>query len=267
MPRLPQILGLAVLALAAALSGCRSTPGASREFSISNAIKTASVTARPVTPDFQAFGFTPDWEMDIRATELSLRTDGREYRFLTSPVKSLMAGPYYITTAGEHTLTMQLANRLCTTERIPYPTSISLKLDQQLFNGCGGNPASFLTAAEWVVTGILDQPVQPTGKPGLVFGKDGRFSGQAFCNSIIGSYILSRKGLFIQRNIGIMKTCTALLMAQEAEFLKALDAVNGFSIDSDGHICLLEGKRRLLTIRQGATAHANDIGSQRADRP
>jgi heat shock protein HslJ len=96
-----------------------------------------------------------------------------------------------------------------------------------------------LESAEWLLTQVrteagLTQVIDGAG-PSVWRFSDGRVSGSAGCNRLMGGYRLDGDALSFEPNLaGTMMACPPPLMAQEQAVIEALGAVVGFESKAAG---------------------------------
>lgn len=99
--------------------------------------------------------------------------------------------------------------------------------------------AADLASAEWQLTQVrtevgLTSVVEGAGPSVWRFG-DGRVSGSAGCNRLLGGYRLDGDALSFEPNLaGTMMACPPPLMAQEQAVVEALGAVTSFKLNDAG---------------------------------
>lgn len=132
---------------------------------------------------------------------------------------------------------------------MPYPRQVTVRVDGQQLNGCGGSPERLLQGAQWQVTRLGDQSVDASDQLSLHFFTNGQVSGRAACNQYGGEYRLDGEGLGISRVITTKMACPAPIMDREQQFLGVLAQVRGFDIGDDGELHLLGSDGDLLRAR------------------
>jgi heat shock protein HslJ len=99
--------------------------------------------------------------------------------------------------------------------------------------------AADLASAEWQLTQVrtevgLTSVVEGAGPSVWRFG-DGRVSGSAGCNRLLGGYRLDGDALSFEPNLaGTMMACPPPLMAQEQAVIAALGVVAGYALNDAG---------------------------------
>jgi heat shock protein HslJ len=101
-----------------------------------------------------------------------------------------------------------------------------------------------LAGTEWRVTQIGGAAAIPSSRASIAFGPDGRFSGNASCNRMFGTYRAGRPALSLSA-VGLTRMlCAPAQMAQERALVGLLEHVETYRIDPDGTL--------VLTTRSGA---------------
>ena len=107
-----------------------------------------------------------------------------------------------------------------------------------------------ISGGEWLVEDIDGRGVIDNAPTTLVFGKDGRLSGDTACNRYFGSYAI--EGAIIQiESVGATKrACPPAVMDQESRFLETLNNVDTYRIDGTGALMLSTGSGDGLLARR-----------------
>ncbi len=210
--------------------------------------------AVPEPADYRARGNEPGWSATIGESVIDLDADyGALTRSTPRPEVQVQPGAYvFDMPAIEARLTLE--DRLCADDAtgMPYPHHATLLLEGRELAGCGGDPASLLTGADWLITDIDGDAVAGEADATLAFTADGRAYGSTGCNRFFGGYSLTGEGLSLGRMGVTMMACPAPLMAQERAVLDALSAVTRFEIGAEGALHLMGGAQdaALLTLRR-----------------
>ena len=110
---------------------------------------------------------------------------------------------------------------------------------------------SVLQGTTWVVEYMAGTALVPGSRVTLMFGSDGRVSGNASCNAYNGSYAQTAEGVSFTQMATTRKACLAPeLSTQEAVFLEMLPAVTRFDLDS-GTLTLRTADGRAISARRG----------------
>jgi heat shock protein HslJ/uncharacterized lipoprotein YbaY len=202
---------------------------------------------------FQARGNEPFWNLEIEEARLTFKTlEGKPLVALTPRAEPIPLGRRYLAQSGVRTLTATLLDQRCVDSMsgMTYPTTVTVLTHGQAYRGCGGEPATLLQGAEWVVedlngTGLIDQ-----SRMTLLFGPEGHLSGRASCNSFMGQYTLTGEGLTLSKAATTLMACPPSLMQQETKFLTLLQDVQRFEISPNGLLVLHTADGRTLTARR-----------------
>ncbi len=103
-----------------------------------------------------------------------------------------------------------------------------------------GPPASpaVLQAGAWRVEDIGGRGVIDNSPATLIFGADGRLSGNASCNRLIARYTLTDGTLTISQAGTTRMACAPALMDQERRLVDLLGTVSSYTLDKDGTLVL-----------------------------
>lgn len=111
------------------------------------------------------------------------------------------------------------------------------------------SPAA-LQAGEWTVEDIGDRGIVDNSHVTLLFGPDGRLSGNASCNRLIATYSVKGAALTISPGGLTMMACPPALMEQERRFVDLLKDVRSFQIDGTGALLLETASGLKITARR-----------------
>lgn len=204
---------------------------------------------------FRATGNEPGWRLDIGADEMTLLTDTGQTRIVapTPPAERVDGTRKYRTLTQDHKLTVTITDRPCTDSMsgMPHPNTVRVVLDGAELTGCGGDPATLLQGAEWMVEDLNGAGLVKGSSVTLNFGSDGHLSGNASCNRFMSQYTLTREGLTIAKSASSMMMCEEPLMTQEKKFLDLLGGVQQFDVGADGVLILRTGDGRAIRARRG----------------
>ena len=211
-------------------------------------------TVADAVPVFRATGNEPGWLLEIGDQNLTLLTNYGENRLAApTPVPTTTNGinQYAIDVDGQN-LTVTIAARLCldTMSGMPHPHTVTVSLDDENLEGCGGDPAALLHGAEWVVEDLDGGGIIDRSRVTLNFAADGRVFGNGSCNTYNGGYVLTGEGLTLSRAAATMMACPPALMSQESRFFELLEKVQRFEISADGALILHTDDLRTITARR-----------------
>ncbi len=147
-------------------------------------------------------------------------------------------------------ITGQISDQVCRDSMtgMPHPKQVTLQVDGSTLTGCGGDPARLIQGAEWVVEDINDRGIIDSSRVTLNFWPDGRLTGRATCNNLMGQYQLSGEGLAINQLATTRMACAPALMAQEQTVMENLQSLQRFDLSETGAL-LLHSANGMLTAR------------------
>ncbi len=213
------------------------------------------VQAAPtLTLPFVARGNEPGWRLDIEGTHMRF-TRGAGAAVEAFPLPSaerLPGGRRYTAAADGRPIVVVVRDEPCADSMsgMPHPYRVEIALDATTYRGCGGDPASLLRGAQWLVTRIDGAtPVAPA-RPALTFGADGRISGNSSCNNFTATYALTGEALTIGQAASTRRACPQPQMEQEDTFLRTLIAVRRFEVRTDRTLALMTDDGRSIEARR-----------------
>lgn len=107
-----------------------------------------------------------------------------------------------------------------------------------------------LLGAEWVVEDIAGRGVIDGARATLVFGSDGRLSGDTSCNRYFADYRVEGTNLQIMSAGVTERACGPAVMDQERRFLEVFNAVDRYRIDEMGALVLSAPTGLTITARR-----------------
>lgn len=114
----------------------------------------------------------------------------------------------------------------------------------------GGASVNLVQAGEWRIEDIAGAGVIDNSPAALVFGPDGRLSGNASCNRLFASYTVRGNKLTISP-VGTTKmACSPALMDQERRLVDLLGKVTRYSIDLTGALTLASASEEHIVARR-----------------
>ena len=208
----------------------------------------------PTPAAYRARGNEPGWSATIGEASVEIDADyGALALSADRPDVQLEPGAY-VFDMPEIAARLTVEDRLCKdlSTGMPHPHHATLMLEDRELKGCGGDPASLLTGAEWTLTDIGGETPVEGAEAVLGFGPQDRAYGSTGCNRFMGGYTLTGEGLSMGQMGVTMMACPDPLMAQERAVLDALAAVTRFDIDESGVLLLIGGPEDapLLTARR-----------------
>lgn len=204
---------------------------------------------------FRATGNEPFWSLVLGDKRVELITDLGETRIDVGLTEQelLEDGRRYQNLLENRDLVISIFDRPCvdTMSGMPYPATVEIQLDDRRLDGCGGDPATLLQAAEWVVEDIDGRGIIDRSRVTLNFGADGRLWGRASCNAYQGDYTLTGESLTLALSATTMMACAPALMDQESKVFALLARVHAFELDSTGALLLKIDDKPVLLARRG----------------
>lgn len=107
-----------------------------------------------------------------------------------------------------------------------------------------------LQAGEWRVEDIAGAGVIDNSPATLLFGPEGRLSGNASCNRLIASYTVEGSRLTISPAGTTMMACPPALMDQERKLVDLIGTVTRYSIDRTGKLILISASGKSIVARR-----------------
>ncbi len=211
-------------------------------------------TARHPLP-FEARGNEPGWLLTL--TEKAVRLEyayGSKKASAPRPEPAATSDGYrYRITTEAHDLRVRIQRRTCVDSMsgMYFPATVTLSIDGDTLDGCGGDPARLLTGETWVIEDITGEGVIDASRMTLDFQPEGRLAGHASCNQYTSSYSLNGD-LDIGPITSTRKACAPALMQQERAFLRLLREARRFMITDTGALRLVTLDGNAITARRSA---------------
>lgn len=227
-------------------------------------------TASPPPPDIQttppasdvvrtytARGEEPFWLAQVDATEVRWNTpDHVSSDVFTGLSRTTREGGFDIAaTRDGATLALSTTDTICRSSMsgMPYPHTVTVRINGAEYRGCGGDPLDLLLGREWTVSSLDGNRVETT-TPTLRFSADGRASGFAGCNRWMAGAVLTGERLAFERPAGTLMACPEAAMAIEQAFLAALATVTRHDFDDAGALVLMSGDTAVIVASSGPTS-------------
>lgn len=221
-----------------ALAGCQAiTPSTDHQATL-EAMPEALVSVR-------AQGNEPFWRIHIEADQtLELSRLGEPDAFF-----DWFTGTFELSdwrSSRREDLALELSAHIChdTMTGMPYPLSAQLSYQDQVLQGCAGDPADLLIGPEWHFMTLNSQEV--VTQITLNFTEEGRLFGSGGCNRYMAGYHLTGENLILSAPASTMMACESSVMRQEQAYFERLTQVTGFDIDHHNRLILLDGHQVLL---------------------
>ena len=207
----------------------------------------------PTVAPFAARGMEPFWRLDVDAVRIRFVPNvGAPAVEAPAPApRAAGAGRRWDARAEGAPLAVTVLDTVCTDPMagMTHPATVTVEWRGRAHEGCGGEPASLLRGAEWVVEDIDRRGVIDRSRATLAFGADGRISGRASCNDYAGRWTLDGESLRIDGLVLGARSCVPALVDQEARFLARLRTVRRFEIAPDGALLLRDDAGTILARR------------------
>lgn len=139
---------------------------------------------------------------------------------------------------------MQVLNRAVTLVAALLVAACSTKGNDQ------SGSAAMLIGEEWVVEDIAARGVIDYARTTMLFGQDGRLSGDTSCNRYFADYQANGMKLQIENAGATKRACAPAVMDQEDRFLKVFNEVNSYRIDDTGALVLSTPAGTTITARR-----------------
>ncbi len=205
---------------------------------------------RPVS--YVARGNEPFWSLAVTGSEAVLTTpEGIEASGTLEPPAWREGAVEWATADGG--LRLRMTEALCrdTMTGMPYPETVTLITAGGERQGCGGDPLSLLTGAEWVIEDVGGKGIVDNAHLTIAFREGGSLGGSGGCNRYNAGFTLSGEGLSIGPAAATMMACAEALMALEQALFQALAGVTGFDVDATGALVLKDaGGAAVVTARR-----------------
>ena len=207
------------------------------------------------TADYIARGNEPGWILTIAGKTLTLESDygASKLEAIEAAQQPIPGGYRYAMQVAGQSLTVEVLNRLCRDDMsgMSFPDAVTVTLGDRVMNGCGGDPASLLQRAQWMITTIDGKDVSTESRPFMVLDTAGRVSGHASCNSFGGAYKLSGEGLSFSDLVSTKRACGPPLGAQENAMLSILRNASRHEFADDGTLIIESNDGHKLVARKG----------------
>lgn len=205
---------------------------------------------------FRAQGNEPFWSLRMTDESITFQPmDGDAVTIAPVPTATQDGDEEIFAAAvGGRNFRLAVTGQLCvdTMSGMSFPSAVTVKLGDETYAGCGGEPAALLSG-EWRVTAIDGADLVADTEPSLSFDAEGRaVSGNASCNRFFGGFSLTGEGLSFGELGSSMMMCEDAVMAQERALLDILEGTIGFTIADDGSLTLTTGDDRTLSADRGS---------------
>lgn len=217
-------------------------------------VQQATASRNSIELPFTAIGNEPGWMLRMSAEQLELTTDyGKNTISLPTPqIKQILGGYQFHTKNDAHSATLNVHKKLCYDSMTgrPFPAFVTLNLDGETLQGCGGDPLDLLVGIEWFVEDIVNEGIIDSSKVTINFNREGKIFGTSSCNNYNSSYEITGESLMFTPPVGTLKACPPAIMMQERKFLDLLVKVNRYDIDGFGALILTTDDGKTIIARQ-----------------
>lgn len=203
---------------------------------------------------YRAIGQEPGWSVRFFDDRIVMEMNYGEETLTFSPPPEPVAldgyTQYNLSSNGPDSA-MKIYEEVCADvmSGMTYPNRVTVTVDDNTYEGCGGDPRDLLTGGEWIVEDLGGGGVIDKAQTSLNFDQQGRVSGSGACNRFNAAYRLTGEGISFGPIAATKKACPPAVMAQEALFFEILAAVTNFNIAEDGAL-VLSGAGRAITARR-----------------
>ncbi len=217
-------------------------------------VEITSQQAGATKADYRAVGNEPGWNAEISGNRLMLKLDYDQKRLNLPlpPVQAMSNGQRYVVRAPGQDIVLNIVNRSCNDSMsgASFPDTVTLKVNGQTLNGCGGAPAKRIVGTEWVVEDVGGAGIIDSSRLTLKMDEEGRIGGESGCNVFNGSYQLQDEQLKIDHLATSMRACAPALMKQESRFLRLLNQVQHATINHEGALVLKTQSGNVIVARR-----------------
>lgn len=198
----------------------------------------------------RASGNEPFWAVDYDGWRLTLKQPAQPERQFDVERAAPGTGHWTLQTTGKgQPVRLDIRQAVCVDNMsgMPRPYTVSLNMNEQHLQGCGGDPERLLQGVRWQLKAVGDQAVNVPAW--LEFLPEQRLAGFNGCNRLMGRYTLSGESLQFSQLGSTRMACPPEIMAQAGEIDRLLAGVQGFSIDAQGGLSLIAAQGVLLWQR------------------
>lgn len=192
---------------------------------------------------YTATGTEPGWRLTIGPARLRLEADYGERVVETAtpiPQSRPDGTSRYRTDAGDRRLTVEIEPRYCENAMSgkAFPDTVSVTLDGERFDGCGGDPVALLTGRPWRIDTLNGAEVAPEDAPTIEFAGDGSVAGFDGCNRFHGRFRITGVGIEFRALATTRMACPGRRDGLAQRFLEGLADAELFRLDDDGRLIL-----------------------------
>jgi len=201
---------------------------------------------------YRAVGQEPSWLLllEADAARLYLQHGSEE---LTAPRDRIRTGSdrWHVNMDGKR-VSFSMEDGLCrdTMSGIPHPHRATLSVDDNTYQGCGGNPLDLVEWITWHVVSIDDEPLPAGVNIDMLFMDDGRMGGQSACNRYFGPFQLGEQGVNVGPLARTLKLCDPARMKVEETFVKRLESAFSHDFDEQGRLIIRDAQGGSIRARR-----------------
>jgi len=130
----------------------------------------------------------------------------------------------------------------------PTKPSVALgTLTMSRITGDAADPEARLRSGEWTVVRLNGVEVPKGARATLNFGASGALTGRSFCNSYVGTYVLSGGSLSLSPKATTLMACPSEVANLEKQFLELLRVVQRYEMSEFGTLTLRTSDLRTIT--------------------
>lgn len=198
---------------------------------------------------YHASGNEPFWNIDITDNQLRLNRLGEEEQSFTLGSAEPIAGG--LSRVGEG-IQVAMINGQCTDTMsgIRRAHRVTVKLGEDVLNGCGGNMVvpEALAETEWTLLSLDGKDIALDPAPSLAVANDGRVAGSDGCNRFMGGLAFGPEGRAASEGQGASTMMACQPEREEvARNYNALRAtVNGWKIDQGNLVLTTSAGQELI---------------------
>lgn len=204
---------------------------------------------------FEATGNEPFWHARVVGEELLFNRPYESAEPETVALETTVANRHGREFRGEldgQELTLKVAPQLCedTMSDAQFPAQVRLEWNDEVFEGCGGDPERLFRGTQWVVEDLAGTGIIDSSRMTVEFFEDNRLAGLASCNRYGGQYERTAEGVSFDYLFATKMACAPALMNQEQRFLTLMSKVKLASIGRNGQLVLTTSTGEEITAFQ-----------------
>lgn len=235
-------LALIALASTATLAGCATAK---------DAYDSVITDGRSSNETFKAIGQEPGWTLEITPTRVEYVGDYGETKISGANVgvRTDANSATYINGRLKVTRVATACSDSMSGQR--YRETVTVVADGKRLQGCGGGylPPETLNGTNWNILSVNGKAALADVEANLSFN-DGRVTGTAGCNRLMGSYSQSGDTLDFTQTASTRMACPAPHMEQERAVLSALQTGTKLHYNDDGVMELRAPNGDIIRLRQ-----------------